>query len=118
MREALVEFEKAGVTDDNIQKFKVKYEANKIKELESVSGKVSSLADYETFRDNPNYLMQELKAYRAVTKADVLRVYNQYMKGKKAVILSVLTKDESGNVITAAKPDNYTCSKTSIYICN
>jgi zinc protease len=107
MREALVEFEKAGVTDEHIQKFKAKYEANKIKQLESVSGKASSLAFYETFRDNPNYLMQELKAYRAVTKADVLRVYNQYMKGKKAVILSVLTKDQSGNVIAAAKPDNY-----------
>ncbi|MFC5533659.1 pitrilysin family protein [Rhodocytophaga aerolata] len=111
MREALVEFEKAGVTDENIQKFKAKYEANKIKQLESVGGKVSTLAYYETFRDNPNYLMQELKAYRAVTKADVLRVYNQYMKGKKAVVLSVLTKDQSGNVIAAAKPDNYKVPK-------
>ncbi|QHT68737.1 insulinase family protein [Rhodocytophaga rosea] len=107
MREALLEFEKSGVTDENIQKFKAKYESNKLKELESVRGKVSALAFYQTFRNNPNYLAQELKAYRSVTKADVLRVYNQYIKGKKAVILSVLTKDQSGNVIAAARPDNY-----------
>ena len=107
MREALLDFEKIGVKDEDIQKFKAKYEANKIQQLESVSGKVSSLAFYETFHNNPNYLVKELKAFQSVTKDDVLRVYNRYIKGKKAAILSVLTKDNSGNPIAPAKPDNF-----------
>jgi zinc protease len=104
MRETLLEFEKSGVTDADIQKFKAKYESNKVQSLESVSGKASSLAFYQTFKGNPNYIQKEMKAYQAVTKADVLRVYNQYIKGKPAVILSVLTKDQQGNAIVPAKP--------------
>jgi zinc protease len=39
-----------------------------------------------------------------LTKADVLRVYNQYIKGKKAVILSVVPK---GQAAAVAKADNF-----------
>ncbi|WP_227006279.1 M16 family metallopeptidase [Rufibacter latericius] len=104
MRNAFVEFEKRGVTDDDLERFKASYEANIINSMSSVSGKTSTLASYQTFTGNPNYLVNQLKAHRAVTKADVLRVYNQYIKGKKAVLLSVVPK---GKPEMVAKPDNF-----------
>ncbi|MFB9861701.1 M16 family metallopeptidase [Rufibacter immobilis] len=109
LRNAFAEFEKRGVTDDDLERFKASYEAGIINSLSSVSGKTSTLASYQTFTGNPNYLTNQLKAHRAVTKADVLRVYNQYIKGKKAVILSVVPK---GKPEMVAKADNFTVDKS------
>ena len=108
IRNTLKEFEKKGVTDDDVQRFKAQNEAQVINSLASVQGKVSQLAAYQTYFNNPNYLTVELKQLRALTKADVQRVYDKYVKGRKAVILSVLPK--TGGV-AAAKPDNYTVDK-------
>ncbi|RNI30148.1 insulinase family protein [Rufibacter immobilis] len=109
LRSAFAEFEKRGVTDDDLERFKASYEAGIINSLSSVSGKTSTLASYQTFTGNPNYLTNQLKAHRAVTKADVMRVYNQYIKGKKAVILSVVPK---GKPEMVAKADNFTVDKS------
>jgi zinc protease len=60
IRDAFVEFEKRGVTDEDLQRIKNVREAGMIQELESVSGKASKLASYQTFRGNPNYIKTEL----------------------------------------------------------
>lgn len=102
------EFEKRGVTDDDVAKFKASYVSNTINRLGSVSGKVSQLAYYQTFTGNPNRMTEELKAYQSITKEDVLRVYNTYIKGKNRLIVSTLTK---GNENDVAGEDNYTVSE-------
>jgi zinc protease len=104
VREAEAEFEKRGVTDEDIEKFTNSMEANAINGLESVSGKVSQLAAFYTFTGDANYIGKELKRYTSVTKEDVMRVYNQYIKGKHSLVVSVLTKDYTDKVA----PDNYT----------
>ena len=103
MRAALENFEKNGVSDEDILKFKSRYESRTINGLATVSGKVSQLAAYETFKGNPNYFKTELDNYLAVTKEDVIRVYNQYVKGKYGILLSVLATEDG----VPAKPDNY-----------
>lgn len=105
VRNTLVEFEKRGVTDDDLAQFKATREAEIINYLSSVSGKVSQLASFQTFTGSPNYLPKESKRYQDVTKADIMRVYNQYIKDKKGVILTVYPKDQKEIV---AHPDNYT----------
>jgi zinc protease len=107
VRQTMAEFEKRGVTDDDIAQFRATREAQLIDGLSSVSGKVSQLAQYQTFLGNPNYLPQELKRYSSVTKADVMRVYDKYIKGKHAVVLTVYPK---GKPEIVSKPDNYTVS--------
>ncbi|MEO1054740.1 MAG: pitrilysin family protein [Bacteroidota bacterium] len=104
VRQALAEFEKNGVSDEEITKFKARYESRRINGLATVRGKVSQLASYETFTSNPNYIQTELDRYMKVSKEDVIRVYNQYVKGKYAVIQSVLASADG----QPAKPDNYT----------
>ncbi len=107
-RNALDSFEKRGVTDDDIAKFKGGIEAQQINGLQSVAGKVSQLAAFQTFSGNPNKIADLLKMYSSVTKEDVMRVYGQYIKGKHAVLVSVLPKGQD-KVIAAAdnfKPDS------------
>lgn len=105
-RNALDSFEKRGVTDDDIAKFKGGIEAQQINGLQSVAGKVSQLAAFQTFSGNPNKIADLIAMYTAVTKEDVMRVYNQYIKGKHAVFVSVLTKGQDKAL--TAKADNYT----------
>jgi zinc protease len=96
--------EKRGVTDEDLQKFKGSVATEFVSGLQSVAGKVSRLAEFQTFTGNPNKTAELLKMYNALTKADVMRVYNTYIKGKGAVVVSVLTK--TGNV-APAMADNY-----------
>ncbi|MCW3088555.1 MAG: insulinase family protein, partial [Sediminibacterium sp.] len=107
--EALAEFEKRGVTDDDVEKFKNAYESRAISGLASVSGKVNQLAAFQTFAGNPNMMSTLLAMYRGLTKEDVMRVYNKYIKGKHRLVLSVVTKGAE-NVKAAA--DNYTIDQS------
>ena len=103
------EFEKRGVTDEDLAMFKGRSESSTVSALSSISGKVSELAAAQTFTGNPNQIGRDLEKIRQVTKADVMRVYNRYIKGKHSVTLSVLPKDPE---IKAAAPDNYTVNKS------
>ena len=103
--EAMRAFEARGVTDDDIARFTGTIEASLISQLETVSGKVTRLAAFQTYSGNPNRIGTELRRYTGVTKADVLRVYERYIKGKGAVILSVATKAQPDNVVA---PQDYT----------
>ena len=103
LRNTLAQFEENGVADEDLEKFKARYETGFIHGLEKVSGKVSQLAYYQTFANDAGYVSKELSNHLAVTKEDVMRVYNTYIKNKPVVILSVLA-DPKG---APAKPDNY-----------
>jgi zinc protease len=107
--DSFTEFGQKGVSDEDLIRFKSGAEADYINSLSSVSGKVSELASAQTFTGNPNQIGRELEDIRKVTKADIMRVYNQYVKGKSAVILSVLPK--GGDLRTVAA-DNYAVEKS------
>jgi zinc protease len=108
-RAALDSLEKRGITDEDMEKFKGSLVSQTINGLQSVAGKVSQLAEFQTYTGNPNKTAELLKMYTALTKQDVLNVYNKYIKNKGAVILSVLTK---GQNIAPANLDNYKIDTT------
>ena len=94
LKNALDMFEKRGVTDEDIIKFKGGIEAQYINRLQSVQGKGSQLAAFQTLAGNPNMIGKLLNMYQDVTKEDVWRVYNEYIKDKHSVTVSVLTKGQ------------------------
>ena len=99
------EFEKKGVTEDDLKRYKAVYESYTINALNSVRGKGAQLAYYQTFTSNPDYIKTDLKRYLSVSKEDVMRVYKQYIKNKGSVILSVYPK---GKPEMKAHEDNFT----------
>jgi zinc protease len=102
---ALASFEQKGVTDEDIAKFKGGIESQFINGLQSVSGKVSQLAAFQTYTGNPDMIGKQLAMYRAVTKENVMNAYNKYIKGKHSLTVSVLVK---GQDLLPVQPDNYT----------
>jgi zinc protease len=101
---SLKEFAATTISDEKIARFKADWESDRINSLQSVTGKVSQLAGYQTFTGNPNMLAEEFKKVQALTAADVRRVFETYILNKPGVIVSVLPK--AGNV-QPAQPDNY-----------
>ncbi|HSY60602.1 MAG TPA: pitrilysin family protein, partial [Cytophaga sp.] len=100
----LEEWEKKGVTDDDINKFKASYQSDLYDRLTSVQGKGATLAANYTFTKDANFIKKEIEMVMAVTKADVMAVYTKYIKGKKAVILSCVPK---GKPELAAQKDTW-----------
>ena len=109
-RASLDSFEKRGVTDEDVAKFKGSIESSVINGLQSVEGKVSQLAEFQTFAGNPNKIADLLKMYSSLTKDDVMRVYQTYIKGKGAVVLSVVPKGQESLVAAAT---NYTIDSSN-----
>lgn len=109
LNHAMEAFEKRGITDDDIEKFKGGMESQLINGLQSVAGKVSQLAQFQTMTGNPNQIGKLLKMYQSVTKEDVWRVYEKYIKMKHPVVLSILPK---GQEQLLAGNDNYTINKS------
>lgn len=105
MRDSIKEFEVRGVTDDDLEKAKVQFEATTIFGMQSVAGKVSTLAFNQTFFDDPNMIAKDLKRYSSVTKADVMRVFKTYIKDKPMVVMSVVPLGQQQLI---AKEDNFT----------
>jgi len=101
INDTLVEFEQRGVNADDLLKTKVGIETGTIYGLQSVSGKVANLAHYQTMLGNANYTEQQVARYNNVTKADVMRVFKQYIQGKGAAILSIVPQGQEALVAQA-----------------
>jgi zinc protease len=95
LRASLAEFEERGVRDEDIEKVKAGIVSQMVFGLESVGGKVSSLAAYETYEGSPNGIGKDIARYNGVTKEDVQRVYKQYLVDKPAVIMSIVPKGKT-----------------------
>jgi zinc protease len=110
--EAFAEFERRGVTDEDVEKFKSSNEARTINGLASVQGKVSQLAAFQTYTGNPNVIGKILDMYQKVTKEDVMRVYNQYIKNKPRLVVSAVPVGQEEKVAAA---DNYTIDRSNYH---
>ena len=104
INDTLLEFEERGVNEDDLLKTKVSIETGTIYGLQSVSGKVSTLAHFQTVLGNADYTQEQVSRYNKVSKEDVMRVYTKYIKGKGAAILSIYPEKQK-HVI--AKQDNF-----------
>lgn len=109
VRDTLTEFAERGVTEDDMVKFKAGYESGRVFGLQSVSGKVSTLAAFETFTGSPKGIDDQIKAYLSVETDDVTRVFDQYIAGKPSVLLSIVP---DGKTELAAAPQNYEWQRT------
>ena len=110
VRMDIAAFEKSGITDAQLQQYKNYIEAVLIQSLSTVNGKASQLASSQTFYGTPNHLQDYLASLKNLTKEDVMRAYNTYIKNKSCVILSVVPK---GIKELIAHEDNFTPKATN-----
>ena len=104
LKTTLANWEKTGVTDDDLVKFKAQYQTQTLNSLSTVQGKGATLASNFTLAGDANFIKKEMARYMTLTKADVMNAYNTYLKGKSAVVVSWVPK---GKTDLIAKADNW-----------
>ncbi|MCW9037557.1 pitrilysin family protein [Altibacter sp.] len=92
--EAFQLFEKEGVTDRDIERIKAGLETQFYNGISSVLGKSFQLAQYNVFAGDPGFIEQDIENIKKVTKEDVMRVYNTYIKDKPYVMTSFVPKGQ------------------------
>ncbi len=96
--EALDLFEKEGFTDDDVERIKAGQETDFYNGISSILGKSFQLASYNEQKGDPAYYKTDIERLKAVTKADILRVYAKYIKGKPYLATSFVPKGQLDKV--------------------
>jgi len=110
--DVLNEFKANGITDADVQSFKMKTESSLLNSISSVNGKAASMASGQVYLNNPNHLADYYTQLMNLRATDVLRVFEKYIYNQPAVILSVFPK---GNPTEVAHPNNFTLDTTEVY---
>lgn len=90
IHEAFARFEKDGFTVQDVERQKAGLEFRFYSSMGSIFGKATQLGNANAMTGNPDFIATDLQNTMKVTKEDVLRVYNTYIKGKKYVLLSTV----------------------------
>jgi len=94
--EGFERFEKDGFTEKDVERIKAMMERGFYQELNSVLNKSIQLAYYNTYLNDPGYIVKDIEKIKAVTSADIMRVYEKYIKGKPGVVTSFVPKGMTG----------------------
>ncbi|WP_405609310.1 M16 family metallopeptidase [Polaribacter sp. Asnod1-A03] len=102
IEKAFTKFETEGISEKDLNRIKAGQETRFYSSLSSVLGKGTRLASYNTYTGNPGFVTQDINNTLAVTTADVMRVYNKYIKDKNYVATSFVPKSSSELALTGA----------------
>lgn len=104
--EAFDMFEKEGFTDADVERIKAGLETGFYNSISSVLGKSFQLATYNEYAGDPSYYKTDIAKMKAVTKDDILRVYDKYIKGKSYLATSFVPKGHLEMVAEGSVPAN------------
>jgi zinc protease len=91
------------VTDQILTRLKARAEMDFYKKMESVFMKALYFAFYSVFWGSPDRAREDLLRYMAVTRQDVVRVLDSYVRGKPHVILSVVPAGHAELAVPGAR---------------
>jgi zinc protease len=103
IEEAFAKFEKEGISEKDLNRIKAGQETQFYNSLSSVLGKGAQLAQYNIFAGDPGFIEKDIKNILAVTPADVMRVYEKYIKNKNYVGTSFVPKGKPALALEGSK---------------
>ena len=92
IRNTISEWEKNGFTDEDLEMIKTEIISQSIDMKTSISSKASTISQWEWLGRGKYNMSLEIDRYNNVTREDVMRVFNKYIKNRKAVINQVRPK--------------------------
>ena len=94
INEAFVRFETDGFTDRELERIKATMEKGFYQGLTSVMNKAIQMASYNTLLNDPAFFGKDIENIKAVTREDIMRVYETYIKGKPHIVTSFVPKGQ------------------------
>ena len=104
IEQAMADFEANGVDEEELATLKAENETSAYRRLGSVLGKAQMLARSKEFYGKADKFIDEIEDFNKVTAEDVMRVYNQYVKGKNYVAVVAVPKGQAELSIEGSVP--------------
>jgi zinc protease len=92
--EAFRMFETESFTEEDVGRIKAGQETQFYNGISSILGKSFQLALYNEYAGDPSYYKTDIEKMKAVTREDILRVYNKYIKDKPYLATSFVPKGQ------------------------
>lgn len=92
--EGLERFENNSFSDEELVRIKTEAETSLYYGVETVLNKAFQLAQDNEFKGDPGFVTTRAQLLQDVTREDIMRVYNTYIKNKPAIKLSTIPKDQ------------------------
>ena len=113
VEQAMADFEANGVDEEELATLKAENETSAYRRLGSVLGKAQMLAQSKEFYGKADKFIDEIADFNKVTAEDVMRVYNQYVKGKNYVAVVAVPKGQVELSIEGSVPAKLTMEDQS-----
>jgi zinc protease len=101
--ESFQRFETESFTEEDVERIKAGLETQFYNSMSSILGKSFQLARYNEYAGSPGYVTTDLENIKAVTKADILRVYETYVKDKPYVMTSFVPKGQLDLIVEGSE---------------
>lgn len=108
IEEGFALFENTGFNDNELIRIKAELETKLYQSIETVLDKAFTLVSDNEFTGDPTYIIKRAEYTNAVTREDVMRVYEKYIKGKNYVMTSFVPKGQLELIVEGAE-------KASVY---
>ena len=103
IKTALENFENEGIEDKDLLRIKAGQETAFYNGISTNLNKALQLGLYNEYAGDPGYIGQDIENILGVSKKDVQRVYNKYIKNKNAIYLSVVPQSQPGLVLSESE---------------
>ena len=104
VKESIEEFATSGITDEALARAKGQMEAGFYSRINSVFGKAELLSEWERNLGKASTVSDEMDRYARVTKDDITRVFNKYIKGSGAAILNTYPIIDQKDSVKSVNP--------------
>lgn len=101
--ESFQKFETESFTEQDVERIKAGTETGFYNGLSSILGKSFQMARYNEYAGSPDYLTTDLERIQAVTKEDIIKVYEKYIKDKSYVMTSFVPKGQTSLVVEGSE---------------
>lgn len=116
LTKALNDFASTGVNDADLKRVKQELSGSIYGAIETIGSKAAVLTEYEMLTGSTMSIDKDLERYKAVTKEDVMRVFNQYIQGKNYACIHIVPhpdflKDRTARITPYASVNPYANEK-------
>lgn len=129
IQQAFAKFEKDGISDKAMNRIRTQLEKSFYTSNAAAINKAFQLANFDLYTGDPGYINQHINYLINVTKDDVMRVYDTYIKGKHYISTSFVPKGQDAlalagsvtaevpveKIVAGAEATEFDLSKTDTY---
>lgn len=102
--DGLALFEAAGFPDSELQRIKAELETAFYQGISGVLNKAYQLANYNEYAGDPGFVTEDIALMQAVSREDVMRVYEKYIKDQAYIQTSFVPQDAPQLAVEGSEP--------------